>query len=89
MTHPYYEVNVPMRSSTGTSGVHIFTGQAESRSAALRIAREVYHAAHTAQQAGTRKTGKRPDGWGVRGYRAGWELDWRAASAILWRDQWG
>ncbi|GAA5215852.1 hypothetical protein GCM10023323_66540 [Streptomyces thinghirensis] len=45
----YDEVSVPMRSTTGASGVHVFTGRADSRSAAIRIARDTYPSAHTAQ----------------------------------------
>lgn len=86
MALPYYEVSVPMRSTTGARGVHVFTGRADSRSAAIRIARDTYRAAHTAQQAGRRNPGRRPDGWAARGYRAGWKLDWRAATALLWQD---
>ncbi|MET9720492.1 hypothetical protein ABZZ46_34525 [Streptomyces rochei] len=78
-----------MRSTTGASGIHVFTGLADSRSAAIRIARDAYHAAHTAQQTGRKKPCERPNGWGARGYRAGWNLDWNAATALLWQDQWG
>lgn len=39
---PYYEVDVPISSTTqpGLTGVHIFAGPADSRSAAVRIAHE-------------------------------------------------
>ncbi|MEU3605503.1 hypothetical protein AB0E83_08600 [Streptomyces sp. NPDC035033] len=82
----YYEVNVPMRSTAGNSGVHVFTGMATDPAAAVRIAEQTYRAAQEAQQAGRTVPGKRPDGWGARGYRPGWQLDWRAATAAPWRD---
>ena len=85
---PYYEVDVPTRSTNhpGLSGVHVFTGPADSRSSAVRIAHEVYDAARAAQEAGLEIPGKRPDGWGARGYRPGWELDWPAATAGQWNN---
>ncbi|MGI5484719.1 hypothetical protein [Streptomyces lavendofoliae] len=50
MTHlPLYEVDVPITNTAGLRGVHVFTGHADSRSAAVRIAHEVYQAAHAAQ----------------------------------------
>ncbi|MEW1548437.1 hypothetical protein [Streptomyces tsukubensis] len=75
-----------MRSTvqTGVRGLHIFTGRADSRSSALRIAHEVYEAARAAAEAGTEVPHGRPDGWGARGYRPGWELDWPAATAARW-----
>jgi hypothetical protein len=89
MTMRYYEVSVPMRSSTGADGVHVFTGVADSCRAAIQIARDTYDEAHAAQQAGVEAAGKRPGGWGVRGYRPGWELDWRAATAVHLDHLWG
>ncbi|MGW3653553.1 hypothetical protein [Streptomyces sp. NPDC000878] len=83
---PYYEVDVPISTAAGLSGVHVFTGPADSRSAAVRIAHEVYDAARAAQEAGLEVPGKRPDGWGARGYRPGWELDWPAATADRWNN---
>ncbi|MEU3620082.1 hypothetical protein ABZ725_48560 [Streptomyces sp. NPDC006872] len=85
---PYFEVDVPNRSTDqpSLSGVHAFTGPADSRSAAVRIAHEVYDAARAAQEAGLAIPGKRPDGWGARGYRSGWELDWPAATASRWNN---
>ncbi|MEU7158886.1 hypothetical protein [Streptomyces chrestomyceticus] len=86
MPLPYFEVDVPIRSTAppGLRGVHVFTGPADSRSAAVRIAHEVYDAARAAQQAGGEIPRGRPDGWGARGYRPGWELDWAAATAGRW-----
>ncbi|MFI1177869.1 hypothetical protein [Streptomyces melanogenes] len=85
---PYYEVDVPTRNTAqpGLSGVHVFTGPADSRSAAVRIAHEVYNAARAAQEAGLAIPARRPDGWGVRGCRPGWELDWPAARAGRWNE---
>ncbi|MFJ6248491.1 MULTISPECIES: hypothetical protein [unclassified Streptomyces] len=80
---PYYEVNVPMRSVTGDSGVHVFTGTATNSGAAIRIAQQTYHAAQEAHRVGRGIPGKPPDGWGARGYRPGWKLNWRAATATL------
>ncbi|MFD5848207.1 hypothetical protein [Streptomyces chartreusis] len=87
MTHPYYEVDVPIRSteSPGLHGLHVFTGRADSRSAAVQAAHEVYDAARAAQEAGLEIPHGRPDGWGACGYRPGWELDWPAATADRWR----
>lgn len=85
---PYFEVDVPIRSTAqpGLSGAHVFTGRADSRSAAVRIACEVYAAARAARQAGLEIPHDRPDGWGACGYRSGWELDWTAATAGRWND---
>ncbi|MGW1364545.1 hypothetical protein ACWCQP_44970 [Streptomyces chartreusis] len=83
---PYFEVDVPITSTAqpGLSGVHVFTGPADSSSAALRNAREAYDAARAAQEAGLEIPGTRPDGWGARGYRPGWEPNWIAATAGPW-----
>ncbi|MEU6019508.1 hypothetical protein ABZ826_37685 [Streptomyces sp. NPDC047515] len=86
MTLPYFQVDVPIHNDSGLSGVHIFTGRADSRSTAVRLAHEVYDTALAAQQAGLEMPGKRPDGWGARGVRLGWELDWKAATAGRWND---
>lgn len=86
MTLPYYEVDVPIRNTTGASGLHVFTGQAANRREAVRIAHEVYDAARAAQQAGHNIPSKRSDGWGARGVRPGWEPDWSAATAGRWDD---
>ncbi|WP_327248510.1 hypothetical protein [Streptomyces sp. NBC_01320] len=87
MAHPYYEVDVPIHSSEppGLDGVHVFTGRADSRSAAVQAAPEVYDAARAAAQAGLEIPHGRPDGWGACGYRPGWEPDWPAAKAGSWR----
>ncbi|MGW7820156.1 hypothetical protein ACWGLF_18970 [Streptomyces puniciscabiei] len=66
--------------------MHVFTGPADSRSAALRIAHEVYDAARAARKAGLEIPDKRPDGWGARGYRPGWEPDWLSATAGRWNN---
>ncbi|MDX3132190.1 hypothetical protein PV367_20870 [Streptomyces europaeiscabiei] len=88
MTLPYFEVDVPIRSTAqpGLSGVHVFTGRADSRSAAVRIAHEVYDAARAAREAGLEIPHGRPDGWGACGYRPGWEPDWKAATAGRWNN---
>ncbi|MEV0489977.1 hypothetical protein [Streptomyces atratus] len=61
--------------------MHVFTGRADSRSAAVQAALEVCDAARAASQAGLEIPHGRPDGWGACGYRPGWELDWPAAQA--------
>ncbi|MEU8695814.1 hypothetical protein [Streptomyces sp. NPDC048665] len=66
--------------------MHVFTGPADSRSAAVRITHEVYDAARAAQQDGLAIPGKRPDGWGATGHRPGWEPDWLSAMAGRWND---
>ncbi|MCX5097706.1 hypothetical protein OOK36_55720 [Streptomyces sp. NBC_00365] len=83
---PYFEGDVPTKSTAqpGLEGVHVFTGRADSRSAAVQTAHEVYDAARAVQEAGLEIPGNRPDGWGARGYRPGWELDWPAATAGQW-----
>lgn len=82
-----HEVDVPIRSTETPTlrGVHVFTGLADSRSAAVRIAHEVYDAAREAAEAGREIPHGRPDGWGACGYRPGWELEWPAATAAPWR----
>lgn len=86
MSLPYFEVDVPKRSTEvpGLRGLHIFTGRADSRSAAVRFAHEVYDAARAATEAGLEIEHGRPDGWGACGFRPGWELDWPAATAYRW-----
>ncbi|WP_316784542.1 hypothetical protein [Streptomyces sasae] len=81
-----YEVDVSIRSITlpGLSGVHVFTGPADSRSAALRLAHEVYDAARAAQETGLEVPGTQQDGWTANGYRPGWEPDWLSATAGRW-----
>jgi hypothetical protein len=81
---PNYEVDVPIRSTEtpGLEGVHVFTGWADSRSAALNAAHEVYDAA----EAGREIPHGGPGGWSACGYRPGWELDWPAATAGPWND---
>ncbi|MFE7948229.1 hypothetical protein [Streptomyces sp. NPDC057426] len=85
---PYFEVDVPIRNTArpGEQGWHVFTGQADSKTTAVRIAREVYDQAFDAAKSGAQMPGRRPDGWGVRGLRPGWELDWPGAIAHLWGD---
>lgn len=82
----FYEVDVPIHDITDPAlrGLHVFTGEADSPTTALRRAHEVYDAALTAQQAGREIPGKQPDSWGARGLRPGWELEWPAATAGPW-----
>ncbi|PJN24762.1 hypothetical protein CG717_32110 [Streptomyces sp. CB02613] len=84
---PYYEVDVPIRSTQtpGRTGVHVFTGWADSRAAAVQAAHEVYEAARAAAEAGRAIPHAGPDGWCACGFRPGWELDWSAATAGPWR----
>ncbi|WP_256356409.1 hypothetical protein [Streptomyces sp. PKU-EA00015] len=51
----------------------------------MKAAHEVYDAARVAAEAGLEIPHGRPDGWGACGYRPGWELDWHAAKASLWK----
>ncbi|MEU5836360.1 hypothetical protein ABZ820_22200 [Streptomyces diacarni] len=69
MPLPYFEVDVPIHRTgqPGLSGAHIFTGRAGSRSAAVRIAHEVYDAARAAAAAGLEIRHGQPDGWGACG----------------------
>ncbi|MFD4260739.1 hypothetical protein ACFWR9_24730 [Streptomyces sp. NPDC058534] len=84
----YFEVDVPIHHTTNRQlkGVHVFTGEASSKSEALRIAHEVYDAALAAQQAGHEVPGRQAGGWGARGLRPDWALDWQAAKASPWND---
>jgi hypothetical protein len=86
MTLPLFEVDVPIRNTAGGRGVHVFTGRADSRSAAVKAAHEVYDQAAAAWQAGSQIPDMRPDGWTARGYRPGWVLDWQQATAGCWDD---
>ncbi len=65
--------------------MHVFTGWADSRDAAVKAAHEVYDEARAAAEAGREIPHGRPDGWSACGYRPGWELDWPAAKASRWR----
>ncbi|MEU6680916.1 hypothetical protein [Streptomyces sp. NPDC046925] len=85
MAHPtLFEVDVPIHDTTGMHGLHVFTGQATSRSEALTRAHLAYDAALAAQRAGLKNPGRQEGGWGARGVRDGWELDWAAATAGPW-----
>ncbi|MEU5632122.1 hypothetical protein ACH47C_23425 [Streptomyces rishiriensis] len=83
-----HEVDVPIHDTTDPDrrGLHVFTGVADSLTAALRRAHEVYDAALAAQQAGLEIPGKQPDSWGARGVRPGWQMEWPAAKAGLWHN---
>jgi hypothetical protein len=88
----YFEVDVPIHHNTNRAlhGVHVFTGKASSPGEALTRAHEVYDAALAARQAGLEIPGQQDGGWGARGVRDGWELDWAAAKAGPWSnpDSW-
>lgn len=86
MAKPYFQVDVPTRSVAppGRQGRHVFTGSADDGKQALRMAREMCEAALAAQAAGHPLPRRCPDGWGARGIRPGWELDWTAATVALW-----
>ncbi|WNI27329.1 hypothetical protein [Streptomyces sp. ITFR-16] len=81
----FYEVDVPIHTNDRAQhGLHVFTGQATSVTEALTRAHQVYDAALSARQAGLENPGQQNGGWGARGTRDGWELDWAAAKAGLW-----
>ncbi|GCD97875.1 hypothetical protein [Embleya hyalina] len=83
-THPVYQVDVPIRDPrTDTHGIHVLTGNAATAEDALATARHVYTQAvhHTTTGA---LPSRRPDGWGVRGLRPGWEPDWSGATCRPW-----
>ncbi|MET9483630.1 hypothetical protein [Streptomyces sp. NPDC006638] len=84
----YFEVDVPIHHITHHQwhGVHVFTGKASSISEALQIAHEVYEAALAAYTEGREIPGKQAGGWGARGLRPDWALDWQAAKAGPWHD---
>ncbi|WSP96042.1 hypothetical protein OG332_47225 (plasmid) [Streptomyces sp. NBC_01233] len=87
--HPrIHVVDVPIHDTTDPArrGLHVFTGVADSPAAALRRAQEVYDAALAAHAAGLEIPDAQPDGWGARGLRLGWQMDWPAAKADLWRN---
>ncbi|KIF05727.1 hypothetical protein PL81_11485 [Streptomyces sp. RSD-27] len=73
--------------SAQSQRLHVFTGRADSGTAASKAAHEVYDAARAA--AGLEIPHGRPDGWGACGYRPGWELDWPAAKAGSWKSPYG
>ncbi|MEV6049217.1 hypothetical protein [Streptomyces xanthochromogenes] len=80
-----YEVDVPIHDpSKQRHGVHVFTGKAASVDEALTRAHQVYNASLAARQAGRELPGPQDGGWGARGVRDGWELDWAAAEAGPW-----
>ncbi|MFC8795168.1 hypothetical protein [Streptomyces cinereoruber] len=86
MTQLYFQVSVPIRSSVQPEhhGLHVFTGLADTWSDALRFARETSDTTAAAQEAGSPLPCRRPDGWGARGLRPGWVLDWTAATVDAW-----
>jgi hypothetical protein len=86
MTQPYFQVAVPMRSiaQPDRRGMHVFTGSADDGRQALRMARETCEAALAARAAGCPLPGRLPNGWGARGVRPGWTMDWAAATVAVW-----
>ncbi|MGA4803483.1 hypothetical protein [Streptomyces lavendulocolor] len=81
----FYEVDVPIHTPDRTlHGVHVFTGKATSVTEALTRAHQVYDAAFAARQAGLEVPGPQDGGWGARGVRDGWEMDWAAAKVGRW-----
>ncbi|WP_326743392.1 hypothetical protein [Streptomyces sp. NBC_01768] len=81
----FYEVDVPIHTNDwALHGVHVFTGRASSVTEALARAHQVYDAALAARQAGLEIPGRQDGGWGARGVRDGWEMDWAAAKAGPW-----
>lgn len=80
-----YEVDVPIHTTDwALHGVHVFTGQATSRTEALARAHQVYAQALSAHHAGRTNPGRQDGGWGASAVRDGWELDWAAAKASPW-----
>ncbi|MFJ3505037.1 hypothetical protein [Streptomyces sp. NPDC090135] len=65
--------------------MHVFTGEADSPTTALRRAHEVHDAALAAQQAGLEIPAKQPENWGAPGLRPGWQMEWTAATAGPWK----
>ncbi|GJF25282.1 MULTISPECIES: hypothetical protein [Streptomyces] len=86
MAKIFFQVHVPIRNPVRPEqcGLHVFTGAADTWSAALRMARETCDTATAAQKAGLPVPGRRPDGWSARGLRPGWVLDWTAATVDAW-----
>ncbi|MDX2394080.1 hypothetical protein NJL88_29270 [Streptomyces sp. DK15] len=85
MYHPVYEVDVPIRDPrTSAHGIHVLTGTAATAEEAFRAARHVYTQALHHHRSGFRPPSRRPDGWGVRGLRPGWEPDWNNATSHPW-----
>ncbi|WP_030423209.1 hypothetical protein [Streptomyces sp. NRRL F-5065] len=84
----FYEVDVPIHDTANPAlrGLHVFTGEADSPTTALRRAHEVYDAALAAHTAGLEVPGKQPDSWGARGLRPGWDMEWTAAKASPWKN---
>ncbi|MFD8821014.1 hypothetical protein ACFV1C_01365 [Streptomyces sp. NPDC059605] len=82
----FYEVDVPIHdpADPARKGLHVFTGEADSPTTALRRAHEVYDAALAAHTASLKVPGKQPDSWGAAGLRPGWQMEWTAAKAGPW-----
>ena len=84
----FYEVDVPIHDTANPDrrGLHVFTGEADSPTTALRRAHEVYDAALAAQRAGLETASRQPDSWTAHGLRPGWELNWLVAKAGPWKN---
>lgn len=83
-TRPVYEVEVPIRDPrTDARGIHVLTGNAATAEDALAAARYVYTQAIHHHGTGFLPS-RRPDGWGIRGLRPGWEPDWPGATCRPW-----
>lgn len=78
-----WEVDVPIQHPDGLRGVHVFTGLASDRTAAIAAARSVVDEALEHVRSGREiPVPERPRiDWAARGLRPGWELRWEGAQA--------
>ncbi|MCM2424190.1 hypothetical protein [Streptomyces sp. RKAG293] len=86
MTHPRYEVDVPIHHATqqGRRGLHVFTGRAAGPGEALASAHSAYDRAAQYASASRPAPDDSSDGWAVHGLRPDWVLEWHLATTKEW-----
>jgi hypothetical protein len=85
MPQSYWEVDVPTKNNDlRGKRLHVFVGLADSPLAARTAARDAYTKALLLHQAGQEIPHESISGWGARGLRPDWDLDWAKATAAPW-----
>lgn len=81
----YFEVDVPTKHNDQPGQrIHIFVGLADDPLAARNAAHDAYDKARLLHQAGQEIPHEFISGWGARGLRPDWDLDWNKATAAPW-----
>ncbi|MFF7139412.1 MULTISPECIES: hypothetical protein [Streptomyces] len=85
MPQSYWEVDVPTKNNDLQGRrLHVFVGLADSPITARKAAHDAYDKALLLHQAGQEIPFEFVSGWGARGLRPDWDLDWNKATAAPW-----